>query len=66
MQMKKINQVYFPERGKIDKAQLTLGRTVPVLKTFKIPTAILNYKMLRFFNLSFSEATHAKWRTFKF
>ena len=49
----------FPERGKIDNAQLVLDRSEPVLKTHKIPTASRNCKMLRFFSLSFSEAAHA-------
>ena len=49
----------FPERGKIDKAQFILDRSGLVLKTCKIPTASLDYKMLRFFSLSLSEAAHA-------
>ena len=49
----------FPERGKIDKAQFILDRSALVLKTCKIPTALLECKMLRFFSLSFSEAAHA-------
>ena len=59
MQMRKINDIYFPERGKIDKAQFILDRSGLVLKTCKIPTASRNCKMLRFFSLSFSEAAHA-------
>ena len=59
MQMRKINDIYFPERGKIDKAQFILDRSGIVLKTCKIPTASLNRKMLRFFSLLFSEAAHA-------
>ena len=55
----KINDVYFSRRGKIDKAQLILDRSGLVLKTCKIPAASLNWKMLRFFSLSFSEAAHA-------
>ena len=57
--MRKINDVYFPERGKIDKAQFILDRSGLVLKTCKIPIASLDCKMLRFFSLSFSEAAHA-------
>ena len=57
--MRKINEVYFPERGKIDNAQFMLDRSRLVLKTCKIPTASLNCKMLRFFSLSFSDAAHA-------
>ena len=49
----------FPERGKIDKAQFILDRSGLVLKTCKIPTASLNWKLLHFFSLSFSEAAHA-------
>ena len=49
----------FPEREKIDKAQLILDRSGLMLKTCKIPTASLNCKMLRFFSLSFSEAANA-------
>ena len=51
----------FPERVKIDKAQFILDQSGLVLKTGKIPTASLNYKMLRFFGLSssFSEAARA-------
>ena len=56
MQIRKINDVYFPERGKIDKAQFILDRSGLVLKICKIPTASLNCKMLHFFSLSFSEA----------
>ena len=48
-----------PERGKIVKAQFILDRSGLVLKTCKIRTASLNRKMLRFFNLSFSEAAQA-------
>ena len=59
MQMRKVNDVYFPEREKIDKAQFTSDRSGPVLKTRKIPTTSLYCKMLRFFSLSFSEAAHA-------
>ena len=59
MQMRKINDIYFPERGKIDKAQFILDRSGLVLKTCKLPTASLNCKMLCFFSLSFSEAAHA-------
>ena len=54
----KINDVYFPERGKIDKAQFILDRSGLVLKTCKIPTASLNCEMLRIFSLSFSEAAN--------
>ena len=57
--MRKINDVYFPDRGKIDKAQFILDRSGLVLKTCKIPTASLNCKTLRLFSLSFSEAAHA-------
>ena len=39
MQMRKINDVYFPERGEIDKAQFILDRLGLVLKTCKISTA---------------------------
>ena len=49
----------FSERGKIDKTQFILNRSVLVLKTCKIPTASLKCKMLRYFSLSFSEAAHA-------
>ena len=49
----------FPEKGKIDKAQFILDKSVLVLKTCKIPTASLNCKMLRFFSLLFSETAHA-------
>ena len=49
----------FPERGKIDKAQFSLDRSGPVLKTCKMPPASLNCKQLRFFSLSFLEAVHA-------
>ena len=59
MQMRKINDIYFPERGKIDKAQFILDRSGLVFKTWKIPTASLNCKMLRFFSLSFLETAHA-------
>ena len=59
MQMRKINDVYFPERGKIDKDQFILDRSGLVLNTCKIPTASPNCKMLRFFSLSFSEVAHA-------
>ena len=55
----KINDVYFPEKGKIDKAQFILGRSSLVLKACKIPTASLNCKILCFFSLSFSKAAHA-------
>ena len=55
----KINNVYFPERGKIDKAQFISDRSGLVLKTCKIPTALLYCKMLPFFSLSFSEAEQA-------
>ena len=59
MEVRKINDVYFPERGKIDKAQFILDRSGLVLKTAcKIPNASLNCKMLRFFSLSYSEAAH--------
>ena len=54
----KNNDLYFSERGKIDKAQFILDRSGLVLKTCKIPTASLNCKMLRFFSLSFSKAVH--------
>ena len=57
--MRKINDVYFPEREKIDTAQFILDRSGLVLKTCKIANASLNYKMLRFFSLSFLEAVHA-------
>ena len=60
MQIRKINDVYFPEREKIDKAQFILDRSGLVLKICKIPTASLNCKMLHFFSLSFSEAAHAE------
>ena len=56
---KKLMPYIFPERGKIDKAQFILDRSGLAFKTCKIPTASLNCKMLRFFNLSFSEAAHA-------
>ena len=49
----------FPESEKINEEQFTLDRSGPVLKTCKIPTASLNYKMLLFSSLSFSEAAHA-------
>ena len=58
MQIRKINDEYFPERGKIDKAQFILDRSGLVLKTCKKPTVSLNCKMFYFFSLSFSEATH--------
>ena len=48
MQIRKINGIYFPERAKIDKTQLILDRSGPVLKSCKIPTALLNYKLLHF------------------
>ena len=48
-----------PERLKIDKAQFILDRSGLVGKACEIPTASLNYKMLHFFSLSFSEAAHA-------
>ena len=35
MQIRKINDVYFPERGKIDKAQFILDSSGLVLKTAK-------------------------------
>ena len=57
--MRKINDIYFPEKGKIGKAQFILDRSVLVLKTCKIPTVSLNCKMLHFFSLSFLEAAHA-------
>ena len=57
--MRKINDVYFPEREKIDKAQFILDRSGLVLKACKIPTASLDCKMLRFFSLSFSKAAQA-------
>ena len=57
--MRKFNDVYFPERGKIDKAQFVLDRSGLVLETCKIPTASLKCKMLRFFSLSLLEAAHA-------
>ena len=53
------NDMYFSERGKINKAQLISDRSGLVLKTCKIPTASINCKMLRFFSLSLSEAVHA-------
>ena len=56
--MRKINDVFFPERGKIDKAQFVLDRSGLVLKTCKTPTASLNCKMLHFFSLLLSEAAH--------
>ena len=56
---KKLMTYIFPERGKIDKVQFILDRSGLVLKTCKIPTPSLNYKMLRFFSLSFSEGAHA-------
>ena len=59
MQMRKINDVYFPERGKIDKDRFILDRSGLVLKTCKIPTASRTCKMSRFFGLSFSEAADA-------
>ena len=40
--MRKINDIYFPERGKIEKAQFILDISGLVLKTCKIPTASLN------------------------
>ena len=57
--MRKLNDVYFPERGKIDWAQFILDRSGLVLKTCKIPTVSLNCNMLHFFSLSFLEAAHA-------
>ena len=57
---KKLMMYIFPEREKIDKAQLILDRSGLVLKTCKIPTTLRNCKMLRFFNLSFSEAAHER------
>ena len=56
---KKLMTYIFPEREKIDKAQLILDRSGLMLKTCKIPTASLNSKMLRFFSLPFSEAKNA-------
>ena len=56
---KKLMTYIFPERGKIEKAQFILDRSGLLLKTCKIPTALLNCKMSRFFSLSFSEAEHA-------
>ena len=58
MQMRKL-MTYFPERGKIDKAQFISDRSELVLKTCKIPTVSLTGKLLRFFSFSFSEAVHA-------
>ena len=55
---KKLMTIFFPERGKIDKAQFVLDRSGLVLKTCKIPTASLNCKMLHFFSLLLSEAAH--------
>ena len=55
----KINDVYFRERGEIDNAQFILDRSGPVLKTYMIPTASLNCKILHSFSLSFSETAHA-------
>ena len=55
---KNLMMYIFPERGKIDKAQFILDRSALVLKTWKIPTASLKCKMLRFFSLSLSEAAH--------
>ena len=55
----KLNDVYFSRKREIDKAQFILDRSGLVLKTCKIATASLNCKMLRFFNLSYSEAAHA-------
>ena len=49
----------FPERWKIDNAQLILDRSGLVLKSCQIPTALLNCKMLCLFGLLFSEAAHA-------
>ena len=54
-----MNDVYFPERGKIDKVHFSLDRSGLVLKTCKISTASLNCKMLRFFSLSLWEAALA-------
>ena len=59
MQIGKFNDIYFPDRRTIDKAQFILDKSALVLKTCKIPTASLKCKMLRFFSLSFSEAAHA-------
>ena len=56
---KRLMTYIFPERRKIDKAQFISDRSGLVLKTCKIPTASLNWQMLRFFSLSFSEAAHA-------
>ena len=56
---KRLMTYIFPERGKTDKAQLILDGSGLVLETCKIPTASFNCKMLHFFSLSFSEATHA-------
>ena len=56
---KKLMMRIFPGRWKIDKAHFILDRSRPVLKTCKIPTALINCKMLRFFSLPFSEAAHA-------
>ena len=44
----KINDVYFPRKREIDKAQFILDRSGLALKTCKIPTASLNCKMLHF------------------
>ena len=54
-----MNTIYLSRKREINKAQFILDRSGLVLKTFKIPTASLSYKMLRFFSLSFSEAVHA-------
>ena len=59
MQMRKINDVYFSRKREINKAQYILDRSGPVLKACKVPTPSLNYKMLRFFSLLFSEAANA-------
>ena len=56
---KKLMTYIFPERGNIDKTLFILDRSGLVLKTYKIATASLNCKMLRFFSLSLSEAAQA-------
>ena len=56
---KTIMTCIFPEIGKIDKTQLILDRSGPVLKSCKIPTASINCKMLRFFSFSLSKAADA-------
>ena len=56
---KRLITYIFPEREKINKAKFILDTSRPVLKTCKIPTASVNYKMLPFFSLSFLGVAHA-------